>query len=427
METAITEKPVKRRKHRYLFQDSQGRWWVDYRTPEKRRVRKLCGSFDDARARAAEVVTQKRQGTYFDAHNSPTLAEFAPKYLEEVSSKKLGADRERRTMKVLLATDFSSKRLSKITALDVSEYRTKRLKTGVKNATVNREIGLLRHMFRMAIEWGFCAKNPARGLTQLHEQRRDRFLSKDEICQLRKTSALNISKANRAAYHDAKTLETVVETALHTGMRKGEILALEWKTNVNLEQRSVFLSRTKNRDSRRIPIDSELLDNLLEHRRRLSLLFGKALQEAESKLTTALRDKADKGKIVSLQSSVDRARKWKSGAEKWVFPSYDRDGNLVSLKDVKDGFGKLLRASGIKNFRFHDLRHTFASQYMMGGGNLYTLAKLLGHRDIRMTQRYADLAPDFIDAERERMDTIWTLIRESQQKGESASVPKYVQ
>ena len=189
----------------------------------------------------------------------------------------------------------------------------------------------------------------------------------------------------------------------------------------------MFLPRTKNRDPRRIPIDSELLDKLLEHRQRLSLLFGKALQEAESKLTTALQAKADRGKISSLQSSVDRARKWKSGAEKWVFPSYDRDGNVVPLKDVKNGFGKLLRNGGIKNFRFHDLRHTFASHYMMGGGNLYTLAKLLGHKDIKMTQRYADLAPDYIDAERDRLDTIWTLVRESQQKGESAVAPKYVQ
>ena len=219
----------------------------------------------------------------------------------------------------------------------------------------------------------------------------------------------------------------MVETALHTGMRKGELLPLEWETNVNLEQRSVFLPRTKNRDPRRIPIDSELLDKLVEHRQRLSLLFGKALQEAESKLTTALQNKADKGKIASLQSGVDRARKWKAGAEKWIFPSHDRGGNVVPLKDVKNGFGRLMRDAGIKGFRFHDLRHTFASQYMMGGGNLYTLAKLLGHRDIKMTQRYADLAPDYIDAERERMDTIWTLVRESQQKGDSAVAPKYVQ
>ena len=414
MELAIVEKAKKRRKHRYLFQDTQGRWWVDYRTPEKRRARQLCGTFEDAKARAAEITTQKRQGTYFDAHNSPTLAEFAPKYLEEVSSKKRTCCREQSTMRRLLAADFAGKRLSRITSLNVYEYRTIRLKAGVKNGTVNREMALLRHMFRMAIEWGKCAKNPVRGIKQLKEQRRDNFLSKDQILRLRKASALNISRTTEAAYHDARTLDTVVDTALHTGMRKGELLPLEWEINVNLEQRNIFLPLTKNSDSRRIPIDSELLDKLLEHRRRFSLLFGKALQEAESKLTTALQAKADKGKIASLQSSVDRARRWKAGAERWVFPSYDRNGNVVPLKDVKNGFARLLRDAGIKGFRFHDLRHTFASHYMMAGGNIYTLAKLLGHRDIKTTQRYADLAPEYIDAERERMDSIWTKVAQQE-------------
>ena len=325
-------------------------------------------------------------------------------------------------MKSLLAAGLAGKRLSQVTALNVSEHRTKRLTTGVKNATVNREVALLRHMFRIAIEWGLCAKNPARGIRQLHEQRRDRFLSKDEICQLRQASALNISKATGAAYHDAKTLDAVVETALHTGMRKGELLPLEWETNVNLEQRSVFLPRSKNSDPRRIPIDSELLNKLLGHRRRFSLLFGKALQEAESKLTIALQAKAEKEKITSLRSGVDRARRWKAGAERWVFPSYDRNGSVVPLKDVKNGFAKLLRDAGIKGFRFHDLRHTFASHYMMAGGNIYTLAKLLGHRDIKTTQRYADLAPEYIDAERERMDTIWTQMAQQETSPVSKSV-----
>jgi len=62
---------------------------------------------------------------------------------------------------------------------------------------------------------------------------------------------------------------------------------------------------------------------------------------------------------------------------------------------VKVAFGRVLKDAGILNFRFHDFRHTFASRYMMSGGNLYTLAKIFGHKDIKMTQRYADLSPRF--------------------------------
>lgn len=109
--------------------------------------------------------------------------------------------------------------------------------------------------------------------------------------------------------------------------------------------------------------------------------------------------------ILVHELSEQRRRIEKS---EFVFPSYDRDGKVVALADVKVAFGRVLKDAGILNFRFHDLRHTFASHYMMSGGNLYTRAKILGHKDIKMTQRYADLSPDFIDKERERLDTIWT-------------------
>ena len=99
----------------------------------------------------------------------------------------------------------------------------------------------------------------------------------------------------------------------------------------------------------------------------------------------------------------------------------------MPLADVKGAFGRVLGDAGIGNFRFHDLRHTFASHYMMSGGNLYTLAKILGHKDFKMTQRYADLSPDFIDRERERMDTIWTPAPKPPSDGAVKQAPKYLQ
>ena len=111
----------------------------------------------------------------------------------------------------------------------------------------------------------------------------------------------------------------------------------------------------------------------------------------------------------------------------FVFPSFDREGNIVRLADVKVAFGRVLKDAGIANFRFHDLRHTFASHYMMSGGNLYTLAKILGHKDFKMTQRYADLSPDFIDRERERMDTIWTPAPQTASEAQPDTPAKYLQ
>lgn len=76
---------------------------------------------------------------------------------------------------------------------------------------------------------------------------------------------------------------------------------------------------------------------------------------------------------------------------------------------MKVSFGTALRDAGISSCRFHDLRHTCASHYVMSGGNLYTLSKLLGHSGLKMTKRYAQLDPAYIALERERIDSLWTL------------------
>jgi integrase len=74
---------------------------------------------------------------------------------------------------------------------------------------------------------------------------------------------------------------------------------------------------------------------------------------------------------------------------------------------LQHGFRKALGRAGITDLHFHDLRHTFASQWMMAGGELYSLRDILGHKSIAMTQRYAHLAPSYRRAIVERMEQIW--------------------
>ena len=82
-------------------------------------------------------------------------------------------------------------------------------------------------------------------------------------------------------------------------------------------------------------------------------------------------------------------------------------------QDVRQSFSTALRKSGINNFHFHDLRHTFASQLVMSGVDLNTVRELLGHKDITMTLRYSHLAPRHkqhaVDILSDKMDTFWTL------------------
>jgi integrase len=323
-----------RRKTRGLMQDKRGRWWIDYYTPDGRRRRKLYGSHDDAKTALAKIDIAKKSDTYSDPNASPNFKDFSETYLETVSTHKESHGRETRLMKNLVEF-FAGSRLSKIKRSRVLEYRIARLKS-VSPSTVNREVSLLRHMFNVAIDQGLVAVNPARGgpgMKAFKEHRRMRFLEMGEVetlltaiqARIVKNSSDKL-KASARKYWEYLHAATVM--ALHTGMRKGEILGLKWD-DINWEKRLVLLTHTKNGEARRIPIDSILLDELSEHRSRVK-------------------------------------------NNELVFPSFDRNGKVVPLADVKGSFGRVLKDAAITNFRFHDLRHTFASHYMMGGGNLYT-------------------------------------------------------
>jgi integrase len=141
----------------------------------------------------------------------------------------------------------------------------------------------------------------------------------------------------------ADYLNPLVTVAVHTGMRKGELLSLKWD-QVNSEQGIITLYDTKNGERRDIPMDETVKATLREMERRGDYVFCTAEGKA----------------FVRAQKSFEVA----------------------------------LKKSGIRNFRFHDLRHTFASNLAMAGEDLNTIRELLGHKDLTMTLRYAHLAPN---------------------------------
>ncbi len=83
-----------------------------------------------------------------------------------------------------------------------------------------------------------------------------------------------------------------------------------------------------------------------------------------------------------------------------------RSGKVFGVPEItlRRYFPKLLKEAGIGDFRFHDLRHTFASRLVMSGVDLYTVQRLLGHSSIKMTERYAHLAPDYLRAAIQRLE-----------------------
>ena len=199
-------------------------------------------------------------------------------------------------------------------------------------ATHNRHLAMLASMFNKGIQWGLVAENPARGIKPLRENgARLRFLDQDEIRRL------------LAAASDR--FRPILTMALHTGMRRGEIMKLEW-SEVDLRNRILRVRESKSGKQRTIPIDDTLHSTL----RSMTSRFKKGL----------------------------------------VFPS-PVTGNPWT--DFKRQFRNATKKAHIDDFRFHDLRHTFASHLVMAGVDIRTVQELMGHATVVMTMKYSHLAP----------------------------------
>ncbi len=207
----------------------------------------------------------------------------------------------------------------RVTAAAIAQYEKARLAATVTGRsrkisahTVRNELGVLRHMLRLARRWGYLDAVPDVVLPSPPKERL-RFLDVDEIGRL-----LETCRASRNP-----VLHAVITLALHTGMRKGELLGLEWE-RIDLSSARIRLDRTKSGEPRGVPINRDVYDVL-----------------------------------VALEPEADRRR----GR---VFPA----GNDRRGTQIRTAFETALRRGGITGFRFHDLRHTAASHLVMRGASL---------------------------------------------------------
>lgn len=229
--------------------------------------------------------------------------------------------------------------LANIRYLDIETYRNhlktkltrhKRFRT---DASVNREMSCLRHMFRKAVEWEMIEQSPfdkGKSLMLKENNTRLRFLSEEEITKL-------LDKC-------PDYLKSIVECALNTGMRKGEILNLKWD---QIRDGQIYLTETKTNEARQVPINDDL-----------SAVFK-------------------------------QIRKKHHLTSEYVFTYQGK-----RVDSVKVGFNAAVKRAGVTDFRFHDLRHTFASQLIMKGGSIKDVQEILGHKTMTMTLRYAHLSQE---------------------------------
>ena len=267
--------------------------------------------------------------------------------------------------------DFRALKLTEITPLLVERWRAERLKGGAKPSTVNRDLDDLKSSLAKAQQWGFIEHHPIGKVrrSRVDDRATVRFLSDDEQKRLYKAldereetvkagrDRANAWRAERGyplmpnlrAGTYADHLKPMVLLSLHTGVRYGELANLNWDDlHIDRAILTVHGFKAKSQKTRHIPLNSA----------------------AVSMLKAWLAQRTGDGPL--------------------VFPS--RDGG--PFDNVRSSWEEVLKAAAITKFRWHDMRHTFASLLVMKGVDLNTVRELLGHSDYQMTLRYAHLAPE---------------------------------
>ena len=303
-----------------------------------------------------------------------TLGKFITnKYQPWVEANQKGHKEALRT----LNTDFShlhSRRMADITQWDIQKWMADKQKAKLEPTTINRRVATLKAVLTKAVEWAVIKSSPLAGMKRLKTDSAPnvRYLSKGEEKALRSTLEVRqeSQRTDRQNYIDWRNarhlappkslkdtytdyLMPMVVLAINTGVRRGELFSLKW-SDVDLKGRLLTIAgkTAKSGSTRHIPLNDE----------------------AFAVLVAWSNQSKDNGKESGL-----------------VFPSPvtgERMDNITS------SWKNLLKDSEIKNFRFHDLRHHFASRLVMGGVDLNTVRELLGHQDIETTLRYAHLAPE---------------------------------
>ncbi len=311
-------------------------WWMTYRDALGEQQWESCRTGN--KENAEKKLINRRKEAMEGLRPEPVLKAMGLEGLFDEYLKHMSHQRGVRTKRLHVQHFIrllGNPPIHTLTVKVVEEYREKRRTEGVGPATINKELATLKHALTKAVVWKMVQKHIREDLKAVQKDKeppgRLRYLADHQ-------EADRLIQACRGAFR------SLVITALHTGMRRTEILTLMW-SHVNLTQGVIRLTDTKNGEAREIPIDETVR----------SVLAG-------------------------LRTRIDVP---------WVF--HDEAGH--KFKDTRKRFEAACKRMGLLDFRFHDLRHTFASWLVMAGVPLATVSQLLGHKSLAMTMRYSHLSP----------------------------------
>ncbi len=313
-----------------------------------RRYRKVIGTKKQAEKVQKKLEAEIAEGKW-DVRGTEDIpfSQLVDEYLEFIKLNKAVSTSKIRKYRIEahLQPYFKDVTLSQITPQMVDNYKALRLRVGASPNTVNRELANLSHMLKMAVRWRYVNVNAVSGVQKMRVPERNcRFLDQEEIRKL-----LQSAKESYAY--------PLVMTAVHTGIRKSEILNLKW-SDIDFTQRTVTIQakadwHTKNYRTRTVQLTPALYEALKEHERQCKELG-----------------------IQNEYVFTYRGRRIKGGIS-------------TTLKAIVKG-------AGLDNVTLHTLRHTFASQLVMAGVSLRDVQELMGHRSFETTLQYAHLSEEHV-------------------------------
>lgn len=315
------------------------RWYYDFRIRRSR----YRGVIPEARTKAqAETAEVRIRNKIFDRKyntqaDTLTLTEFIDEvYLPYAKLNKRHPKNDELHCKAIVEF-FGKKTFAQISPFLIEKFKKERSESITRYkrqrspASVNRELEVLSKILSLAMDNAIIDSNPARKVRKLRQDNiRKRYLTVDEEHRLMDT--LSGKRAH---------LKPIVILAIHTGMRRGELLSLRWQ-NIDFARSLIYVTNTKTAHDREIPMNAKVRETLLE------------LQQA-------------------------------NGDYEFVFTNPKTGVNLVELKR---GFKTACRETGIVDFRFHDLRHTTGTRLADAGTDAFAIAEVLGHRNLQTTKRY---------------------------------------
>jgi site-specific recombinase XerD len=314
-------------------------WWMSF-VYKGKRYRKSTETTDRKLALRIfdKIKGEIAENRWFESlpGEKKTFREMMEKFLDEHASTKASYKSYKSYVKSLNPF-LGNHILTDITPKMINEYKLKRRNDGVKPGSINRELAILKKAFNLALkEWEWVKENPASKVSMEEENnKRDRWLADDEEERLLEACS--------------PRLRELVIFALNTGMRLSEILALTWR-GVDLFRKTITVFKSKNKEMRTLPMNQTIFEML-----------------------------KSRAKVKSIKTDL-------------VF--YNKNHAQIDKCFVSLSFHNTAKKAKVEDFRFHDLRHTFATRLVQSGKDLYKIQRLLGHKTPSMTQRYAHHYPE---------------------------------